>query len=541
MADMQHVSPGPDRPEPLRVRVARLLSHDAVLGCGTLLATLTILTLVVPPTWITAPRGDQATRVAPRAGAEVFLLARHGEEGPVTRIVRERLRADIEALEKFRPAYPFWQHVFALSDGSVIFGDPSDGRLLVAFPVRGDWTDGARWEDPSLAPILWGRPLAADRARRRDQVAELLQGTKGPAIHNATRGDFVLRNVPRYGGFVEEWGRIYERFGVPAEIGLAQAMVESGLNGTIRSEAGAIGLCQWLRGNWIRMNQLSPREIEGHNQTTQAPYCAAYLTVLATKYGSFVPALSEHHAGGTNVGRTLINGARLGEETPREQYLIGSQLARDLRELSRSRYRDVVRSYGPRSYLYAEMVFGNAVNVGRIQDEVPQVRIHAMRAGRPISLAEVMERTGLGADEIRRFNPALIRRVPPGASLYLPFQVDDFGPDVAFWHRPAHPDFTRVLGDFLGLGATVEEWEDPAFRTVLDGYRRRFAATGTEEGEVMATVLAYVAEEAYLSRRSAILAEFRADPRIHRLVLEGAEARTRAASSTGAPASISAR
>jgi hypothetical protein len=541
MADMQHVSLEPDRPGTMRMRVTRLLGHDAVVGCGALLATLTVLTLVVPPAWMTAPRGDQAGLAAPRAGAEIYLLARHGEERSVDRIVRERLRGDIEALERFRPGYRFWQHVFALPDGSVIFGDASDGRLLASFPSRGDWDAGARWEDPSLAPILWNRRLATDGARRRDQIAELLQGPGGPALHNATRGDFVLRNVPRYGGFLEEWGRIYERFGVPAEIGLAQAMVESGLNGTIRSEAGAVGLCQWLRGNWNRMNQLSSHEIEGHNQTTQAPYCAAYLTVLATRYGSFIPALSEHHAGGTNVGRTLINGGLLGAETPREQYLIGSELARDLRDLSRSRYRDVVRSYGPRSYLYAEMVFGNAANVDRIQNGVPQSPIHAMRAGSPISLAEVVGRTGLDPDEIRRFNPALIRRVPAGANLYLPFQVDDFGPDVAFWHRPAHPDFAAVLADFLGVDATVEEWENPAFGAVLDGYRRRFAATGTEEGDVMATVLAYAAEEAYLSRRPEILAEFRSDPRIRLLVLEGASARTRSGSSTGATASVSVR
>jgi hypothetical protein len=538
MASMQHENPESGRPGTLRIRLARLLGHDAVLGFGALLATLALLTLVVPPAWMMAPREDPVARAAPRLGAEVYLLARHGEEVPVARMVGERLRGDLEALERFRPGYRFWQHVFSVPDGSVIFGDASDGRLLAVFPARGDWQDGARWEDPSLAPILWDRSLATDAARRRDQVAELLRGPVGPALHNGTRGDFVQRNVPRYGGFLEEWGRIYERFGVPAEIGLAQAMVESGLNGTIRSEAGAIGLCQWLRGNWNRMNQLSPHEIEGHNQTTQAPYCAAYLTVLATKYGSFIPALSEHHAGGTNVGRTLINGARLGAKTPREQYLIGSELARDLRDLSRIRYRDVVRSYGPRSYLYAEMVFGTAANVDRIRDEVPQERIHAMRAGRPIPLSEVRERTGLGTDEIRRFNPALIRRVPAGATLFLPFQVEDFGPDVAFWHRPANPGFTIVLADFLGLDATVEEWEDPAFGVVLDEFRRRFAATGTEEGDVMATVLAYAAEEAYLSRRPEILAEFRVDPRIHRLVLEGVEARRGPGTSTGAPASV---
>jgi len=51
-----------------------------------------------------------------------------------------------------------------------------------------------------------------------------------------------------------------------------------------------------------RLNYFSPVPIEGQNQTTQAPYCAAYVSVLATKYGSFIPAVSEHNAGGTNVG-----------------------------------------------------------------------------------------------------------------------------------------------------------------------------------------------------------------------------------------------
>jgi hypothetical protein len=103
--------------------------------------------------------------------------------------------------------------------------------------------------------------------------------------------------------------------------------VESGLNGTVKSEARAVGFCQWLDGNWRRLNRLSSHVIEAGNQTTQAPYCAAYLTVLATKYGSFVPALSEHHAGGTNVGRVIIKGERMGGVDIRSQYLLGSAFA----------------------------------------------------------------------------------------------------------------------------------------------------------------------------------------------------------------------
>ena len=109
--------------------------------------------------------------------------------------------------------------------------------------------------------------------------------------------------------------------------------------------------------------------IEAYNQTTQAPYCAAYLTILATKYGSFIPALSEHHAGGTNVGRTLINGERLGGEDVREHYFLGGEFVRDLRSLAPRTFRDLYGTYGPRSALYAEMVFGNITNVERLMDD----------------------------------------------------------------------------------------------------------------------------------------------------------------------------
>ena len=91
---------------------------------------------------------------------------------------------------------------------------------------------------------------------------------------------------------------------------------------------------KWLQRNWQRLNYFSPVPIEGLNQTTQAPYCAAYLSVLAIIITNlFIPALSEHNAGGTNVGLTSINGEHLGAEDIRAQDFLGSKLARDLRAL----------------------------------------------------------------------------------------------------------------------------------------------------------------------------------------------------------------
>jgi hypothetical protein len=434
---------------------------------------------------------------------------------------RSRLQSDLDVVRVFRPAYAFWQHIFTVPDGRIVYGSAKDGRLLATFPSNGDWARDAVWEDTALASTLTGLKLPLRLNQRRDEVVRLLEPTTGPLVHNPTRGLFLMPNIPRYGTFLDEWAAIYERFAVPPEIGLAQAIVESGLNGTARSRANAVGLCQWLLRNWRHMDRLAPDVIEAYNQTTQAPYCAAYLSILATMYGSFIPALSEHHAGGVNVGRTVINGERLGGADTREQYLMGAQFAHDLRSVSLRRYRDLYRTYGVRSFLYAEMVFGNTINVARIRADVPQSRIFAMRSLKPIPVAEITRRTGLSADEVRRYNPALIKAVPAKANLYLPSYVADFGPNVSFWHRPPSAAYATALNDFVRLDPGIHRWHDSSFDSVLRGFQKRFEETNTEEGSVMATTLAYVIGDLRTSRRAAILEEFRSSGRILELFKQG--------------------
>jgi hypothetical protein len=446
----------------------------------------------------------------------------HGPSPPsAADVVATRRRDDFAAMQTYRPGYPFWQHVFTLPDRSIAFGSATDGRLLALFPAKGEWTRHAMWTNPALARILDGQHLARNVGDRREQMAALLERTAGPVVHNSTRGDALLPNARRYGTFLAEWGAIYERFGVPADIGLAQVILESGLSAKRRSEANAIGFCQWLQKNWKRLNHFSPTPIEGRNQTTQAPYCAAYLSVLATKYGSFIPALSEHNAGGTNVGRTLINGELMGAADVRTKYLLGSQLARDLRGLPGKTYEDVYGSYGVRSYLYAEMVFGNTFIVNNLMSSTPQESIYAMRTPRAIPLAEILKRTGLSADEVRRFNPALVDHVPAQLALYLPVHLSEFGNDIAFWRRPAPRSYVAVLNDFMRLDAGPERWDDPAFARVLSEFRRRFRSTNTEEGAVMDTVLAYVMDQAYTSGRRTLVAQFRSSEQVRRLIDRG--------------------
>jgi len=466
-----------------------------------------------------------APGVAPvvAAGTEPGGRGAPAHDEPAAALARDRLAADLATLREYRPSYPFWRHVFAAPDGQVLFGSGSDGRILARFPTRKDWTSGGSFEDQVVAGLLAGQRLQGTLTARRKKVAKLLEPAVGPVVHNPTRGDFVTPNVRLYGGFLDDWAAIYERFGAPGEIGLAQAMVESGFNGKARSRANAHGLCQFLKGNWNRLNRLTPHVIEVQNQTTQAAYCAAYLTVLSTKYGSFIPALSEHHAGGANVGRVLINGARLGAVDVRRRYFEGSDFARDLRAISTRRFRDVVGTYGVRSAVYAEMVFANAPAVDSMRGAVPQERIHAMRTTRAVPLQEIVRQTGLSEREVKRFNPALVRQVPKGATLYLPEPVERFGADVSFWLRPASPEYAAILEEFVALSAPPEEWEDPAFQSLLTDFRRRFRDTGTEEGTVMDAVLAYVMQELPSTHR--VLDRYRSSPKVLKAFDAGVQAR----------------
>ncbi len=456
---------------------------------------------------------------------------------------RQRYERDVDAMRTYRPGYRFWRQVFTVSNGRIAFGSAADGRLLATFPVKGDWIRGARWEKSSIADLLAGRPfrggLAAfadllagrpfdgELAAQHEDTVRLLERAAGPVIYHKTHGSFIAEGVERYGDFLSEWGAIFERFGVPAEIGLAQGLVESGLRGRVRSEAQAVGFCQWLPQNWERLQQLSPVVIEAYNQTTQMPYCAAHLAVLAAKYGSFIPALSEHHAGGVNVGRAIISGQFAGGNDIRERYFLGAELTLLVRQIRPPGYREVVGGYGLRSFRYAEMVFGNTSTVVEWQAAKPQKRIFAMRPDRSIPLDEITRRTGLSVDEVRRFNPALIHRVPAGANLYLPFHMDDFGDSMAFWHRAPSPEYAAVLDEFLSLEEryAAEEWNDGSLFETLRAFQARFRATGTEEGMVMAIVLGYELDELAEGQRMQILTNFRSSDRVLRLLEQGVRER----------------
>jgi hypothetical protein len=103
-------------------------------------------------------------------------------EAPLT-----RFDLDVRALERHRPGFPFWQHIFTIPDGRIAFGSAQDGRLLAVFPTAGDWSRDAVWEDATLLVALEGRTLPKRVDQRREEVVRLLTPVAGPLVHNQTR------------------------------------------------------------------------------------------------------------------------------------------------------------------------------------------------------------------------------------------------------------------------------------------------------------------------------------------------------------------
>ena len=92
---------------------------------------------------------------------------------------------------------------------------------------------------------------------------------------------------------------------------------------------------------------------------------------------------------------------------------------------------------------------------------------------------------------------------------------------MSVWQRPPSDAYTAWLSEFVQLDASVERWHEASFEQTLRGFQRRFRDTGTEEGAVMDTMLAYIIGNLRTSRRAAILDEFRTSGRIQQLFERG--------------------
>ena len=160
------------------------MRNGSILGAASALLVGVTLCLV-SSTPIDTELRAQTTSALSGAKATVPL------EVSLEEYIQARYKSDLEAIQRFRPAFSFWQHIFTIPDGSIIFGSAETGQLLATFPTRGNWIRDGVWEDSALVRTLDGLRLQSRLNRRRSQVEEILEPLVGPVVHNPTRGRFL--------------------------------------------------------------------------------------------------------------------------------------------------------------------------------------------------------------------------------------------------------------------------------------------------------------------------------------------------------------
>ena len=82
------------------------------------------------------------------------------------RVAEARLQADLDVVRAFRPAYPFWQHIFTIPDGRIAFGSARRRPAAGDLPFEGGLGNaGAVWPEPDLGTALARRQMAGPRGR----------------------------------------------------------------------------------------------------------------------------------------------------------------------------------------------------------------------------------------------------------------------------------------------------------------------------------------------------------------------------------------
>ena len=454
-----------------------------------------------------------------RASAQVATRSRsHASNGAVD-IVAARRRDDFVAMQTFRPGYPFWQHVFTLPDRLIAFGSTVDGRLRDLPRERGLDARG-RVADPALARS-WVN-ARSQTGERREQVAMLLERAAGPVLHNSTRGDALLPNARRYGRFLAEWGAIYERFGVPADIGLAQVILESGLNGKRRSEANAVGFCQWLQEE-LEAAELLFTDTHRGAEPDDAGSLLRRVSVRAGHevrivHSRAVRAQRRRHERGAHLDQRRAPWRR-GMSVPDIFWARSWPVTcAPCRGRIRGRLSELWSPFAPvcgdgvRQYLHCQEPEG----VDAPGTDLRDANTAGDLACRDHDANGVYLRTRC-AGSIRHSSRGSRRRAR------CPFRTTSasLAPTWRSGVRPPSAAYVAVLDDFMRLDAGPERWDDPAFAQVLADFKRRFRETNTEEGIVMETVLAYAMDQAYTSSRRALLSEFRSSGQVRRLIERG--------------------
>lgn len=192
---------------------------------------------------------------------------------------------------------------------------------------------------------------------------------------------------------------ILKENGVPEDLSYI-ALIESGLNPTVRSHANAVGMWQFIKGTATRYGLRVDWWIDERMDPEKATHAAAkYFKNLYGMFDSWYLAAASYNAGEGRVSRAI---KRHGTE---DFWQLASykkrSLHRETREYVPKYLAALTIAKDPESYGFEQVSF----NEEMMYDKV--------RVSQPTDLRVIADAAGTSVEEIRRLNPELLRWFTP--------------------------------------------------------------------------------------------------------------------------------
>ena len=197
-----------------------------------------------------------------------------------------------------------------------------------------------------------------------------------------------------------------ETYGLPLELKYLP-VIESALNPTAVSRAGATGLWQFMLGTGkmygLEVNSL----IDERRDPVKASYAAArYLRDLYNIFGDWNLVIAAYNCGPENINKAI---RRSGGET--DYWKIYPYLPRET--------RGYVPAFIAANYV---MTYYCEHNICPMRSELP-VKTDTVMLDRNVNFSEIAHVCGLDMDMIRSLNPAYRRDMVPGATRPMPLRL----------------------------------------------------------------------------------------------------------------------
>lgn len=186
--------------------------------------------------------------------------------------------------------------------------------------------------------------------------------------------------------------------GLPEDLSYI-ALIESGLNPTVRSRANAVGMWQFIKGTATRYGLRVDWWIDERMDPEKATYAAAkYFKNLYGMFDSWYLAAASYNAGEGRVGRAI---KKHGTEDFWELASRKKSLHRETRDYVPKYLAALTIAKDPESYGFETVDFGDGLKYDKVS--VPQAT----------DLRVIAEAAGTTVEEIRRLNPELLRWFTP--------------------------------------------------------------------------------------------------------------------------------